>query len=95
MVIDIIKYLSHGVRIFFTAGPLGAPCVTSVPHTSKAARLCGFHKPRQHFVYLSVHVSRPCWIEGSPLIAMMGLSHVKDTFCLSVASLLVKPSLTE
>jgi hypothetical protein len=48
-------------------------------------------KPRQHFVYLSVHLSRPCWIDGSPLISMIGLSHVEGTFCLYAASLLVKP----
>jgi hypothetical protein len=47
--------------------------------------------PRPHFVYLSVHLSRPCWIGGSPLISMIGLSYVEDTFCLYVASLLVKP----
>ena len=44
----------------------------------------------QHFVYLSVHLSRPCWMDGSSLISMRGLSHVEDTFCLYVASLLVK-----
>ena len=48
-------------------------------------------KPRQHFVYLSVHLSRPCWIDGSPLISMIGLPHVEGTFCLYAASLLVKP----
>src|SRR5215212_6199005 len=48
-------------------------------------------KARQHFVYLSVHVSRPCWIDGSPLISMIGLSHVENTFCLYAAPLLVKP----
>jgi hypothetical protein len=48
-------------------------------------------KPRQHFVYLSVHVSRPCWIDGSPLISVIDLSHVEDTSCLYAASLLVKP----
>src|SRR4030095_14084633 len=42
---NIIKYLSPCVRIFLTAGPLGAPCVTSVPHTSKAASIGGFHPP--------------------------------------------------
>ena len=52
-------------------------------------------KPRQHFVYLSVHLSRPCWIGGSPLISMIGLSHVEGTFCLYMASLLVKPRLIE
>ena len=52
-------------------------------------------KPRQHFVYLSVHVSRPCWIGGSPLISMIGLSHVEGTFCLYMAWLLVKPRLIE
>jgi hypothetical protein len=49
------------------------------------------HKPRQHFVYLSVHLSRPCGTDGSPLIAIIGLSHVEDAFCLYAASLLVKP----
>src|SRR5262245_47958750 len=48
-------------------------------------------KPRQFFVYLSVHLSRSCWIGGSPLISMIGLSLVNDTFCLYAASLLVKP----
>jgi hypothetical protein len=52
-------------------------------------------KPRQHFVYLSVHLSRPCWIDGSHLISMIGLSDVEDTFCLYAASLLVKPRLIE
>jgi hypothetical protein len=50
------------------------------------------YKPRQHLVYLSVHVSRPCWIGGRPLISMIGLSHDKNTFCLYAAPLLVKPS---
>jgi transposase-like protein len=48
-------------------------------------------KPRQHLVYLSVHVSRPCWIGGRPLISMIGLAHDADTFCLYAAPLLVKP----
>ena len=48
-------------------------------------------KPRQHLVYLSVHVSRPCWIGGRPLISMIGLSRDEDTFCLYAAPLLVKP----
>src|SRR2546428_11416962 len=47
-------------------------------------------KPRQHLVYLSVHLSRPCWIGGKPLISMIGLSHDEDTFCLYAAPLLVK-----
>src|SRR4029453_3192873 len=48
--------------------------------------------PPQPLVYLSVHVSRPCWIDGRPLISMIGLSHDEDTFCLYAAPLLVKPS---
>jgi putative transposase len=52
-------------------------------------------KPRQHLVYLSVHLSRPCWIGGRPLISMIGLSRDKDTFCLYAAPLLVKPRLIE
>src|SRR4030095_10044715 len=47
-------------------------------------------KPRQHFVYLCAHLSRPCGIDESPLISMIGLSHVADIFCLYAASLLVK-----
>ena len=50
------------------------------------------HKPRQHLVYLGVHLSRPCWIGRRPLISMIGLSHDEDTFCLYAAPLLVKPS---
>jgi hypothetical protein len=49
------------------------------------------HKPRQHLVYLSVHLSRPCWIGGRPLISMIGLSHDENTFCLYAAPLLVQP----
>ena len=48
-------------------------------------------KPRQHFIYLCVHLSRPCWIGGSPLISIIGRSPVEDAFCLYAASLLVKP----
>src|SRR5207245_7304738 len=36
------------------------------------------HKPRQHFIYLCVHLSRPCWIGGSPLISIIGRSPVED-----------------
>ena len=52
-------------------------------------------KPRQHFVYLRVHVSRPCWIGGIPLISIIGRSPGEDTFCLYAAWLLVKPEPTE
>jgi hypothetical protein len=48
-------------------------------------------KPRQRFVYLSVHLNRPWGVDGSPCISSIGLSHVKDAFCLYAASLLVKP----
>src|SRR5262249_53717045 len=48
-------------------------------------------KPRQRFVYLSVHLKRPCGVDGIPWISSIGLSHVKDAFCLYAASLLVKP----
>jgi hypothetical protein len=67
-------------------GQLGEVAVASAALAGKL-----FGKPRQHFVYLSVHLSRPCWIDGSPLISMIGLSHVEDTFCLYAAPLLVKP----
>jgi hypothetical protein len=46
-------------------------------------------KPRQHFVCLSVHLSRSCWIDESPLISMIGPSPVEDPFFLYAASLLV------
>src|SRR5262249_37360575 len=48
-------------------------------------------KPRQHLIYLSVHVSRSCWIGGRHLISRIGLSHDEDAFCLYAALLLVKP----
>src|SRR4029453_13827840 len=37
-------------------------------------------KPRPHLGYLSVHLSRPCWVGGRPLISMIGLSHEKIHF---------------
>src|SRR2546428_3682352 len=60
------------------------------PHVLLPARDGAPRKPRQHLVYLSVHLSRPCWIGGKPLISMIGLSHDEDTFCLYAAPLLVK-----
>ena len=70
-------------------------CVTLQGRREEDMRALDTLKPRQHFVYLSVHVSRPCWIGGSPLISMIGLSHVEGTFCLYMAWLLVKPRLIE
>jgi hypothetical protein len=52
-------------------------------------------KLRQHLVYLGVHLSQPCWVDESPLISMIDLLYGYNAFCLYVASLLIKPRLTE
>jgi hypothetical protein len=78
------------------------PSSRSIYRSNSANRSTGIRrltmvegKPRQHFVYLSVHLSRPCSINRSPLISMIGISHVEDAFCLYAASLLVNLRSTE
>src|SRR5437762_13993337 len=60
--------------------------VGHVMSTAPVETLRQLLKPRQHFVYLCVHLSRPCWIDGRPSISIIALSPVEDTFCLYAAS---------
>jgi hypothetical protein len=82
------KPRQHFVDILYNSSgqpdiPLRHPQnLTAVGQRRTYHQKCG----RAHFVYLSVHVSRPCGIGGSPVISMISLSHVEDTFCLYVAS---------
>src|SRR4029450_7392950 len=85
-------YVAHLVQLLSASG-VSPMCLSPDralvgPPTGPTPGLC---KPRQHLVYLSAHLSRPCWIGGKPLISMIGLSHDEDTFCLYAAPLLVKP----